>query len=89
MPTIAMFYGIIISMYYKDNKQHHLPHIHVYYGEYEGIYEIPNSNLLEGKIPANKEKLLIAWIEIHKEELMANWTLALQGQAIFKIEPLK
>jgi len=89
MPTIAMFYGIIISMYYKDNKQHHLPHIHVYYGEDEGIYEIPNGNLLEGKIPSNKEKLLLAWIEIHKEELMANWTLALQGQTIFKIEPLK
>ena len=33
MPVISMFYGIIISMYYLDTKQHNLPHIHVSYGE--------------------------------------------------------
>jgi hypothetical protein len=34
-------------------------------------------------------KLVQAWIEIHKEELLANWELALNGQEAFKIEPLK
>jgi hypothetical protein len=34
-------------------------------------------------------KLVQAWIEIHKEELLANRELALKGQEVFKIEPLK
>jgi len=84
-----MFYGLIVSMYYLDNKQHKLPHIHVRYGELEGVYEIPSGKLLEGSLPANKEKLLVAWIEIHKDELEANWSLAVTGNKIFSIEPLK
>ena len=76
-------------MYYLDNKQHKLPHIHVKYGEEEGVYQIPEGKLLEGNLPSNKEKLLLAWIEIHKDELMADWSLAVTGQKIFNIDPLK
>jgi hypothetical protein len=32
MPILSMFYGIIVRMFYADNKQHHVPHIHVEYG---------------------------------------------------------
>lgn len=84
-----MFYGLIVSMYYLDTKQHHLPHIHVRYGEMEGIYGIPDGNLIEGTLPSSKEKLMKAWIEIHKEELMANWQLAVSGNKIYPIDPLK
>ncbi len=35
MPTISMFYGILILMYFYDNKKHSCPHIHAEYGEYE------------------------------------------------------
>ena len=76
-------------MYYLDTKQHHLPHIHIRYGEMEGIYGIPDGNLIEGTLPANKEKLIKAWIEIHKDELMANWQLAVSGNKIYPIDPLK
>ena len=85
MPVISMFYGLIVSMYYLDTKQHKLPHIH---GE-EAVFQIPNGNLLEGSIPINKQKLVLAWIEIHKEDLMANWDLAVTGNKVFVIEPLK
>ena len=64
MPVISMFYGLIISMYYLDMKQHKLPHIHVRYSENESVYQIPDGYLLEGKWPSNKEKLVQAWIEI-------------------------
>jgi hypothetical protein len=50
MPVISMFYGLIVSMYYLDTKQHKLPHIHVKYSGVEAVYEIPNGNLLEGSI---------------------------------------
>ncbi|MBX9734023.1 MAG: DUF4160 domain-containing protein [Chitinophagaceae bacterium] len=89
MPVISMFYGLIISMYYLDTKQHNLPHIHVKYSGKEAVYEIPSGVLIEGEIPANKEKLILAWIEIHREELMANWDLAVSGNKIFSIDPLK
>ena len=86
---ISIFYGLIVSMYYLDTKQHNLPHIHVKYGENEGVYQIPEGILLEGNLPTNKEKLLLAWIEIHKEDLMANWRLAVTGVKVFRIDPLK
>ena len=31
MPSISLFYGIVVYMYYKDFEKHHLPHIHVKY----------------------------------------------------------
>jgi len=30
-----------------------------------------------------------AWIEIHKDELCADWELAVAGEDLFKIEPLR
>ena len=84
-----MFYGIIVSMYFFDNKQHQMPHIHVKYQEQEAVFSIPEGDIIEGKLRKNKIKLVQAWIEIHKEELMANWELAVNGQDIFKIDPLK
>jgi len=76
-------------MYFMDSKQHKLPHIHVKYQEHEVVVEIPEGNVLEGKIPSRKMKLLQAWIEIHKDELMADWELAVSGEHPYKIEPLR
>ena len=76
-------------MYFYDNKKHHLPHIHVKYQNDEAIFSIIDGNLIEGKLPKNKIKLVEAWIEIHREDLIADWQLAIEGQQIFKIEPLK
>lgn len=84
-----MFYGIIISMYYFDNRRHHIPHVHVKYQEQEVVVAIPDGEVLEGQIKANRMKLVQAWIEIHKDELMADWELAGKGETIFKIDPLR
>ncbi len=89
MPVLSMFFGIIVSMYFLDNKKHKSPHIHVRYQDDEVIISIPDGGILEGSIPSPKMKLVAAWIEIHKDELMADWTLAVQGQSVFKIEPLR
>ena len=89
MPILSMFYGIIVMMYYFDNKKHHLPHIHVKYQDDEAVFSLKNGNIIEGKIPNSKRKLVEAWIEIHKDELLANWELAINGEKIFSIEPLK
>ena len=89
MAIISMFYGIIVSMYYLDNKQHNLPHIHIKYQEQEIVLQIPDGNILDGKLRNDKLKLVLAWIEIHKDELMADWELASNGEKLFQIDPLK
>ena len=76
-------------MYYFDNKQHKRPPIHAKYQGQEAIIGIPEGAILQGSIPANKMKLVQAWVEIHKEELMADWELAVQGEPLFKIDNLK
>jgi hypothetical protein len=76
-------------MYFIDNKQHKTPHIHALYQGEEVIVAIPDGNVLEGTIPGNKMKLLSAWIELHKDELMADWELAARGEQPYKIDPLK
>jgi len=76
MPVISMYYGIIVLMYYFDNRKHHQPHIHIRYAEDEAVVSLPDGRVIEGSIRANKMKLVQAWIEIHRDELMANWELA-------------
>ena len=89
MPTISMFYGIIVTMFYVDNKQHNKPHIHVHYQEHEAVFDIYEGEILEGKLPRNKLRLVQAWIELHRDELIANWELAIVGKSIYPIDPLK
>ena len=84
MPTISMFYGIVIRMYYDD---HNPPHFHAFYGEYVGIFNF-EGEMIEGNIPNNKQKLITAWTLIHKEELMANWELAKNSENLYNINPL-
>ena len=89
MPTISMFYGIIIRMLFMDTQQHHLPHLHVEYQGMKAVVSIPEGDLIEGDLPAKKMRLLQAWISIHEEEHMADWALAVNGEPVFKIEPLR
>lgn len=89
MPAISLFYGIIIYMFFFDDKRHHLPHIHAHYGDSSAVIAIDDGKILEGNLPNKKMKLVQAWIEIHREDLIADWQLAIQGQALFKIEPLR
>ena len=89
MPVISMFYGIIISMYFLDNRQHKRPHIHAKYQGQEAVLAIPEGEVLEGSLPPSKMKLVSAWVEIHRDELMADWDLAVNGQHPYKIDPLR
>ena len=89
MPVIAMFYGIIIRMFFKDNQQHHLPHIHADFQGEVAVFSIEEGTLLDGRIPPAKQKLVAAWIEIHRDELMADWKLAVVGENVFRIKGLE
>ena len=88
MPTISMFYGILIRMY-LGKKEHNPPHILAIYQNKEAIFSIKTGEKTDGKLPGDKEKLVSAWIVVHREELLANWALAQNGELPFNIEPLR
>jgi len=45
--------------------------------------------MIEGDVPNKQKRLVQAWMEIHKDELIADWELAITGEQPYKIEPLK
>lgn len=89
MPVISMFYGIIVLLYFQDNRRHKRPHLHIRYQKFEAVFSIPDGKMIEGTLPTSKKRLVVAWIEIHREELLADWNLAVNGTLPFQIEPLK
>lgn len=84
MPTVSMFYGILIRMYYDD---HNPPHFHAFYNDMEALFTL-DGKLLKGKFPQKELKLVEAWSIIHKKELEANWLLAKNCEQPYDIKPL-
>lgn len=86
MLLISSFYGVLV---YLDNRQHHLPCIHAMYAGDEGVFGIDSGELLDGHLSRRQERLVQAWIEIHRDALLADWSLAVKGEPVFPIDPLK
>jgi hypothetical protein len=84
-----MFYGILVSIFFEDNDRHHLPHIHVRYSGEKASISIADGSILAGTIPARQLKMVQAWVEIHKDELYADWELSVAGEEPFRIAPLQ
>lgn len=89
MPIVSQFYGIIVRIYFNDTEKHFLEHIHVQYNEYDAVYSIKDVSVLEGHLPQKQHKLVIAWMEIHKEELIALWKVSQNDGEVFKIDSLR
>lgn len=71
-----------------DNKHHNLPHIHAKYAEYEASINVFDGEVLAGEIPRKQLRLVQAWIELHRDELLADWEISISGDSPYKIEPL-
>ncbi len=85
MPEISRFLGIIISMYYDE---HNPPHFHARYGNYKIYVEI-ESGIVNGKFPKRALRAVLDWYDLHKDELIQDWHLAINDQPLNKIEPLE
>jgi hypothetical protein len=86
MPTISMFYGILIRMYFND----HAPaHFHVQYAEYKATVDIQSLKVLTGGLPRRAQELVIEWAQMHQHELLEDWQLCMQKQQPNQIAPLK
>ncbi len=69
-------------MYFFDDKQHHVPHVHAACSGDEAVFAIPTGEVLAGKLSSGKTRLVQAWIEIHRDELLAAWQLAVTGEEV-------
>ncbi|TWU00558.1 hypothetical protein Pla108_15100 [Botrimarina colliarenosi] len=85
MPVISRFYGIAVKMYYND---HAPPHFHATYSGNEAVIEIETSALLRGGLPNRALDLIVEWVELHRDELRANWDRARHAESLDAIDPL-
>ncbi|HBE78671.1 MAG TPA: DUF4160 domain-containing protein [Firmicutes bacterium] len=85
MPVISEFYGIKIYMFWNE---HMPPHFHAEYGDNKILVDIQNGTVIKGVFPFKQLKLVLAWCEIHRGELLANWENALTHQELLRINPL-
>lgn len=86
MPTISMFYGIIIQMFWDD---HAPPHFHALYAEYEVLINIATLEVIKGTMPRRALSLVLEWASDHRNELLEDWTLCAKHQVPKKIPPLE
>ena len=75
-------------MIYNDDNQHHKPHVHVYYGEYEASVDL-DGEVLDGKLPVKQYRILSGWMALHENELYEAWNNAVRNKPFNKIEPLR
>ncbi len=88
MPTISMFYGIIIRMYFAPGE-HNPTHFHAYYNEFKVLIDLNTLEVMEGTFPKKQLRLVQAWAELHLDELKADWEMAMNGENPYKIQPLQ
>ncbi|UYJ40062.1 MAG: DUF4160 domain-containing protein [Lachnospiraceae bacterium] len=87
MPELSRFQGIIIKLFFNDVTQHHKPHIHAYYGDYEAAIAV-DGELLAGSLPSKQYKMICGWLALHEEEVYKAWNQAVRSEHFDKIEPL-
>jgi hypothetical protein len=86
MPTLSVFYGILIKMYFDD---HAPPHFHAEYGEHELLVGIAPIRVLQGHAPKRVLSMVLEWAALHQEELLADWQLCQTLRAPQPIPPLE
>jgi hypothetical protein len=85
MPTISMFYGISIMMFYDE---HNPPHFHAKYNEFKAAIRIVDLALMNGTLPPKALGLVVEWASVHKDELMQNWENSQKGNTLTNIQSL-
>ncbi len=86
MPTLSLFFGIVIRMYYDD---HAPPHFHAYYQEHAVVILIETLAVRDGQLPRRAMAMVLEWAVIHRAELMTDWNLAAEHRPLNKIAPLE
>lgn len=82
MPTISIFYGIIVRMYFFD---HNPPHFHAHYGGAQALVRISDGEIIAGMLPPTAARLVRDWALDHRSALELNWQRAIDGEALLRV----
>ena len=76
-------------MFFEPSGPHNRPHFHAYYQGAIAVIAIDKIELLAGELPQKQIRLVEAWAEIHRNELLEDWNQLQAGRPPFKIDPLQ
>ncbi len=86
MPAISRFFGIVIAMYFDD---HGPPHFHARHADGTAKVRIDTLEVIESTLGRRQLRFVLAWAELHQDELSENWHRARAGDTLQDIEPLR
>jgi hypothetical protein len=78
--------GIAIAMFFDD---HGPPHFHARHAAGSAKVRIDTVEVIDSSLPRRQLRLVLAWAELHRDELLENWRLARAGVTLREIEPLR
>ena len=85
MPRVSEFYGITISMYYRD---HEPPHFHATSGGDRAVFSVESLRMVEGRLPRRARHLVVEWASQHQAERRESWLRIRNRQAPMHVAPL-
>jgi hypothetical protein len=85
VPTISAFYGIVITMHWRE---HAPPHFHATYAGHDASYLISSAAPFAGVLPRRADRLVREWAGLHQSELADLWEKAQRFEPLGKIAPL-
>lgn len=86
VPTISRFFGISIAMFFDD---HGPPHFHARHADGTAKVRIDTLEVIDSSLGRRQLRFVLAWAELHQDELSENWKLARSGEILNPIEPLR
>jgi hypothetical protein len=86
MPEISRFFGIVISIRFRE---HPPPHFHAEYGDEEALIDIRTLTVIDGHLSSRSLGMVIEWASQHQTGLMDLWLRAQGQQSLYKLPPLK
>ena len=86
MPTLSLFYGVVIRIFYDD---HSPPHFHAVYGDHELLVSIDPITILRGNAPARVESMVLERAALHQGELREDWGLCAALKPPNPVAPLQ
>ena len=82
MPTIAIFDGIIIQMFFED---HDPPHVHAIYSGAKALVRIEDGEIIRGALPRRQVRVVGDWVRLRHADLMENWQHAQTDGRCFRV----
>jgi hypothetical protein len=86
VPVIAVFFGILIRMYYRE---HEPAHFHAEHRAQEGKFDFDGNQIIGNITSKNALALIQQWAQLNRPALEANWSKIKAGQPLDRIPPLE